>query len=324
MTPLADVRTRDGRGGFIFPVRFVRDLRERLRGDDVADARAKARRRPLVSRLARGLEPRARRAFLDAARAVRGAVDLDGLERALRTGELTAVEAELALGRLAPELMARFRPVVSRGLGLGIEAAREALPAGVDVSFTATNPESVLWAERRAAALVTEVDQSTRSAVRALVRASQAEGREVRWLARELREVVALREDQVAAVERFRQRLVLQELPADRVAARTERYAAAQLRLRANTIARTETIAATAAGQDRLWEAAADSGAIDRDRARREWLVTPDDVLDAEVCEPMDGQRVLIGEPFVTGTGERVMQPPAHPNCRCAFGLVFE
>ena len=38
----------------------------------------------------------------------------------------------------------------------------------------------------------------------------------------------------------------------------------------------------------------------------------------------MDGQEVGLSEPFLTGEGEEVMYPPAHPNCRCSIGLVFK
>ena len=41
-------------------------------------------------------------------------------------------------------------------------------------------------------------------------------------------------------------------------------------------------------------------------------------------CEPMDGQEVKLGEPFLTGDGREIMRPTAHPQCRCAVGLIFK
>ena len=57
----------------------------------------------------------------------------------------------------------------------------------------------------------------------------------------------------------------------------------------------------------------------------REWLyVSGLDKVPCETCSEMDGQRVGIDEPFVTPEGEELMNPPAHPNCRCGQGLVTE
>ena len=282
-------------------------------------------RRPLITRLAARMEPAARRAFLAAVRSIQSQIDLDGLEAALRTGEMTRTEAALLLDRLPEALRERLRPVIGAALGVGAEGGREALrgtPAFA-VEFARTNPSAVAWANQHAARLVTEVSESTRVGIRALVTTSQAEGRPVRWLARELREVVGLRASQVSAVDAFRLRLAAQGVDDVKLERRVNRYADAQLRRRAVTISRTETLTATHEGQQRLWDAAADQGLLDRDATQRVWIVTPDDRLDEEVCEPMDEQTVGLEEPFTTGIGTTVMLPPAHVNCRCTVGLEF-
>jgi hypothetical protein len=55
--------------------------------------------------------------------------------------------------------------------------------------------------------------------------------------------------------------------------------------------------------------------------------VAEDDRLDTVICEPMphlpENQNVPVDGDFVTGTGQRIMTPPAHPNCRCAVALVL-
>ena len=211
----------------------------------------------------------------------------------------------------------KLRPVIGAALGVGAEAGREALsgtPAyGVD--FARTNPAAVAWANQHAALLVTEISEGTRSAIRALVTTSQTEGRSVRWLAQELREVVGLHPRQVTAVENFRLRLEASGIDDAEIERRTARYAEAQRRLRAETIARTEILSSANEGQQRLWEAAADQGLLRREETKRVWITTDDDLLDVTECEPMDGQRVALDEPFVTGTGKSVMLPPGpHPG----------
>ena len=48
-------------------------------------------------------------------------------------------------------------------------------------------------------------------------------------------------------------------------------------------------------------------------------MTAEDDLVDREICEPLDGQEAALDEPFDGG----IFRPPAHPNCRCSVGLVI-
>jgi len=99
--------------------------------------------------------------------------------------------------------------------------------------------------------------------------------------------------------------------------ARVERYAEAQRRVRATLIARTELAQAATAGQQKLWDLAIQSGALDKTRMRKRWMVTRDSVLES-ICEALGEEEVEIDEPFSNG----LMGPPAHPSCLPADALV--
>ena len=68
---------------------------------------------------------------------------------------------------------------------------------------------------------------------------------------------------------------------------------------------------------------AKDAGYLNPNKVNRQWLVTDDDRLDVNICEPMDGQEVGLEESFRTGDGRSVMHPTAHPDCRCSMRLRF-
>lgn len=85
---------------------------------------------------------------------------------------------------------------------------------------------------------------------------------------------------------------------------------------RAETIARTETMAAANAGQREAWAQAVDDGLLTGNELR-EWIASPDDRLCPE-CEGLDGQTARLDDDFEGGYGD----PPAHPDCRCTTGLV--
>ena len=101
---------------------------------------------------------------------------------------------------------------------------------------------------------------------------------------------------------------------------KVERYSKKTLRRRAITIARTETIRAANTGQHLLWKEAQNLGLLLN--MQRQWILTPDDLLCESPCPQMAQQIVGIDQPFITPNGVEVMTPPAHPNCRCATGLV--
>jgi Phage Mu protein F like protein len=87
--------------------------------------------------------------------------------------------------------------------------------------------------------------------------------------------------------------------------------------LRADTIARTETIRAVEAGKQAAWSAMAEAGALPVG-FRRVWITAQDERV-CPICAPIpdaypDG--VGLHAPFNTSVGP-VLSPPAHPLCRC-------
>jgi hypothetical protein len=133
---------------------------------------------------------------------------------------------------------------------------------------------------------------------------------------------MGLNKQQEKALAAFQKKL--QEEDASNIEERVAKYAKALERRRSLNIARTETLNASNGGQQTLWLEAKDSGHLDPNKTDREWLVTEDDRLDVVQCEPMDGQKRSLEEPFTTGDGRSIMQPTAHPDCRCSMRLRFK
>lgn len=200
-------------------------------------------------------------------------------------------------------------------------------------------PRSALWAEQDSASLVTQVSQTTREALRTAVRDAMAHGKAIGTLTRAIRGIIeqvplvtpmqtpaqqaqhvraltGLTPRQVGQVERFREGLIQRGMTGDKLVSRVERKAAQLLRQRAELIARTESITAAAAGQQQFWEAAEREGLLDRGRARRHWVLTPDERL-CSLCRAIPGMNpdgVGLHEPFQTPIGP-IMHPAAHPAC---------
>lgn len=266
---------------------------------------------PTILRLAMRLAPAMRRAFLAAVSGAAGAIEIGDLEDAVRSGRVQQVLDAAQMGLLSDEALKRLRPEIGRVFAVGVANGADVAEVNpLSYGFDLRNPESLTWARQHAAALVTEVTDSTEAGLRALIDVGQREGLSVDALAREIREVVGLHSQQIAAVESFRARLADEGVEADRLARRVARYADAQLQRRAENIARTEVITASNVGQQRLWEAAGTAGDLDEKSTRRVWTATDDDRLDP-LCEELDDEEAGLDEPFTSG----IMHPPLHPSC---------
>lgn len=272
-----------------------------------------------------------RRAFLRDVKELRESVDLSDLTKAIEatnTGDAVdlLVPSDADLPRVREAWIDTFNAggkAAARDLNAALGNRKvAAIVARTSIRFDSVNPEAVRFAREKAASRVVEIVDAMRDAIRKELAKAFTEARAPRELARRLIDRdLGLNSQRVEAVRNFEADLIVKGLDDPTIARRTERYAEAQLRDRARTIARTETIEASARGQDELWDQTANAGLIDRDTAEEEFLVTPDDRL-CPVCEPMDGQRVALGEQFTTGEGEKVDGPPVHPACRCAKALI--
>ena len=272
-----------------------------------------------------------RTAVLDAVELTREAVDLDALEAALANRDepsaLLLIPWEREGGShlertLTPETERLFAAAGEAAQdylmrALTIEEEGEGFALDVELRFDVLNPRAVAWIQDRTANLVREINTNQRLAIRDIISRSFTEGYTPRRSAQQIRNVVGLTRRQSAAVFNYQRKLVREGVPFGEAQAKAEKYSQKLLRQRADTIAQTETIAASAGGQHELWRQARDEGFLQEDRTRRVWIVTPDDHLDAVQCAPMpelNADGVGIDEPFRTGDGGTVMAPPVHPR----------
>lgn len=253
----------------------------------------------------------------------------------------------LALKRNAPELAVNAFPwaewaralerLVTPRIAETMRAAGEAVGRRTRIHkqetvslqgvFDLTNPRAQRHAAQIAANLVTLVDMNTRQAIREVIADAQARGISLRDQADEieriLRETAGL--DRVRARQLFRYERGLREQGlSDRIVRRRfDQRRDRLLMARAKTIARTETMDAANAGQVEVWRQAEEAGLLPP-RVEREWITAPDD-RTCPICDPMNGQRRLDGDRFVSDfSGQSFERPPAHPACRCTLALALD
>ena len=277
--------------------------------------------------------PSLRDPFLAEIENLRDQISVDDMEVLIQQGGDAAAVGAIEWIQFEVALTASFLPAMRtiqhnamKGLLGSIEDETQAdqvvlTKQDVVARFDLTNPSSVRVAAEQAALAVRQISDSTRKAIREIIKRGQMGQLTVRDQARKIRELIGLTERQTASVLNFRNSLIEQGISGQRLERMVSRKYDQTLKRRAMNIARTESINAANAGQLDIWNQAADQGLVDRDTAQKRWITSLDDRA-CPICVPMDGQLRPLNEPFTSPfNGASTMSPSIHSSCRCAMSL---
>jgi hypothetical protein len=241
---------------------------------------------------------------------VREAIRLRDVESALQAVPV----ADLLL--LQDTLTDVFERAASAGATVGLDTdilVRLGTNAGLNVA------DIRRWARGQAAALVTDITEETRRALREIVVRAVSDGTSPARASRLIESVIGLNRQGARAVRTRWLALLAEGVPADRAARIVERLGQRLVRQRARVIARHELLAAANAGRRAVWERNVREGLILPDRWEREWVaIVPSDGRTCRICVGLDGQRAPINGNYPNGSSG----PPAHVICRCTEVLV--
>ena len=172
--------------------------------------------------------------------------------------------------------------------------------ARTSLSFDVVNEKAVRWASINSNKLVTQIADDTRRMLRTIISDGIRDGKSIPKIAKEMRPLVGLNNPQAKAVQNLRAKLV--DAGVKNIDTKVDKYARKMLRLRTETIARTETANSVSAG---TLEGYGSSG-ISYVR-----FVASGDACS--VCSFLDGNVYTLAEADGMITGE------THPNCRCCW-----
>ena len=249
------------------------------------------------------------------------------IEEAIRTNNPGLLEAHVNTDLLEAYIAESLAEAMRVGTLWGrreIAKARKVrvnVPAALRVSFDMTDPWVSSYIKKRSAALVTEVSQSTRKAIRAVIHRAYMTGIHPYDQVPLVRAALGpnpLHERWANAVYNFMDRQLRSGAGLERAEALTAAYRDRLIDARALMIARTETLAAQNAGRLNSWMELARAGLVG-ELMGKQWSAAPEG--PCEVCDELDGTIIPLDTVFVFG-GEMVEHPPIHPHCRCTLLLV--
>lgn len=300
--------------------------------------------------------PELRKKFLQAIVRARRSVDLQALARALEAEQLDlAVNLLIGPpdGPLWNELAATFRQALTAAANLWAGSLVVDNVLAAHVALNLANPATLRYMRRTELELIRYISANTRAGIRQYLTDSLIAGRNPRDLIPQLAGyvqpngaraggIIGLTPRQAQAVSNYRKfleelrpealeralrdkrfdstvRAALesgQQLDKAYIDKLVRRYEANYLAYRAETIARTESIKALAAGQQAVWLESIATKKIRKEQLIKRWITAEDErVRPAHAA--MHGKEVPFDEPFVMEDGREVFGPPVDPNCRC-------
>lgn len=238
-----------------------------------------------------------------------------------------------------------------RAIDKGVSEVKKADTFGAALQFDLLNPASVEWLRQSGGKLIAEISEDTRKSIADIVIAGFEKGQHPYEQARTIKQVIGLTQKQSRAVSNFRDMLYgdgvrlkealtreLRDKRFDKTLLRTikeggalsreqadkmvARYYDRYKQYRAKMIARTETLRASNAGQQALWEQNAGKGLLPEERTRRYWITGPGSCHICLQAARTNSEGVRLKQQFNTELGP-IDFPPIHPHCRCGVAMKF-
>lgn len=206
--------------------------------------------------------------------------------------------------------------------GMEIGGRQAAKELGQVVNLNLVRPGVIDWLKDHVGFLIVEMEDDQREKVRSIIEQGFLHNRHPLQIAKTVKGSIGLNSRLAKAVDnRFYKLMADPNISVERALELTEQYRQKLLNYRSKMIARTEAMDAINTGRQEMWMQLQDAGALDLDQ-EKEWLTAGDNRVSKKICVPMNHQRQLIDQPFTTGDGREIMQPTAHPQCRCTVALV--
>lgn len=301
--------------------------------------------------IASKFEKRIQRALIDAFNKIRNQKTIDEIANAFQRGGITAVQSLFAT--IPGIIEAALIPEITLAVLESGRAMLGYMPNGSFLepfNFSIIDPNTSSRLRIHNSALVQEISVNTQRAITQRMNANVVAGVNPKNAARDLKGIIGLTDYQEQTVRNFEQGLreldskILERklidgrqlpsieraiddaspLPEDRIQQIVKRYSERMLKLRTQTIARTESLRATAMGEHYSLQQAQDQGKLNRE-VTRFWIATNDGrTRNSHILAPsMNEKGRAINEPFQTVLGNLMFprDPNGHPanviNCRC-------
>ena len=247
------------------------------------------------------------------------AITYKELREAILNGDISADYLDEWMQDYTALVSEYMLPAWEKAIAAGVAALEQKYP---DWHFDPMADGVRAWTASHAAEFVTNSTVTQIEGLRAVVRrAAVLEDMSVDELARTIRPMVGLTQQQSVANMKYYENLLASGTSPKRAQDLSIRYAARQHRYRGYNIARTELAFAYSKGAHEGTKQAQEAGYMGE--VEKVW-VTAEDERTCSTCSALEGKVVAMDDDFDFSTKLEARHPgirrtpPAHPGCRCA------
>ncbi len=296
-----------------------------------------------LQRRAGALEPQIANAMLKAVRTIAENFSESQIAQMIATGQIDRVIAVAFNDAILNSAYAPVREKMRDGMRDGAKYfARDlpkppsSVPGSISFAFDSLSPNVITAITQLETKVIRTLKDDTREVVRAHIENGLRDGTHPRTVARDLRKVLGLAPNQLAAVENYRKSLesgnvskalryklrdkrlaVRKDMTPAQIGKAVDAYRRKMVAFNAETNARTAALDAQKLAQRLSWEQAASQGIVDRRRLVKTWAGTLDE-RERETHREMENVTVGFDEVFVLPDGQQQMVPgDTEYNCRC-------
>ncbi len=292
-------------------------------------------------------EPRVRRRFLRLVRDTQALMQLEQIATLLETGQ--AVEALAISEDIAPGLATTLDQVYAAAGLSAAEVIRSRSQVDTLFEFNSANRRAVSHLQETRLRLLVEFAGEQRAATQVFLESAFQRGLAPIEQARQLQKSIGLTSKQARIIQNYRRNLEQRStsaltrqlrdrrfdstvarairtntpLSATQIDRMVDRYSERWVRFRANTIAKTESLAAAGAADEEAWMQAVDAGVIDEEDITQVWR-TSGRSNRRDSHRAMEGQKRKLGQAFESGAGVALRYPgdsragaAETANCNC-------
>lgn len=297
-------------------------------------------------------------AFLEGIRVIAESVSLSAIAEELRAHNVAGVLSLFNDALIAAGFITFSRTLQDAMIAGGDYASRIASANRIEFGFSVAESNTARFLQGYQAERIRQIAQEMRETISQIIYREASAGRSPIATARLIKENLGLTAHQESAVENYRRyleegdrralenrlrdarydptvaRSIKEGVPPNKVKinAMVDAYRRRYINRRAQTIARTESMAMIQSGQDQYWKQMVQAGVAIESEIRRKWIVTRDSKLrDAHAAIPaLNKDGVGLNEPFRSPLG--MIRYPGDPsasaanriNCRCALFTRIE
>jgi SPP1 gp7 family putative phage head morphogenesis protein len=203
--------------------------------------------------------------------------------------------------------------------GVKVEVEKIAGPKSV-LPTLPINPASADFVRQRSLSRAVQLSDDMKDTVRDILHDGFEAGTHPAAMVDEIKSTVGLTKGQRARVRAREKAMREAGFKREEINAARDEFSDQLRGMRAEAIARTETLDAQTQGLKDSWNQAKEEGLMPPG-TKKKWVATNDE-RTSDICDELDGQEVGVDEQF-DGPEGPLDGPPAHPNCRSTMVLVF-